>query len=134
MSFLGLIAAIVLCARMKHHWRDARAEMRSQGASPPDEGGRDKVERLREVLAAEPQRPREQGYRPVQRPVVLPTAGNTASKSLLLHAVGLSEANDVDAVMTQWESLTIKRLKHEARTLPRDAPDELHVGQLTLQH
>ena len=31
MSFLGLIAAIMICTRMKHHWQDARDEMRANG-------------------------------------------------------------------------------------------------------
>jgi signal transduction histidine kinase len=37
MSFLGLIAAIMLCNRMKHRWQDARDEMRAVGAEPGDE-------------------------------------------------------------------------------------------------
>jgi signal transduction histidine kinase len=41
MSFLGLLAAIVLCMRMKHHWQEARDEMRSLGATPSDADHRD---------------------------------------------------------------------------------------------
>lgn len=34
MTFLGLIAAFVICTRMKHHWQEARDEMRANGGKP----------------------------------------------------------------------------------------------------
>ena len=33
MSLLGLIAAIMLCSRMRHHWQEARTEMRGPDAA-----------------------------------------------------------------------------------------------------
>src|SRR5205085_184047 len=34
MSFLGLIAAIFLCSRMRRYWQESRAQARELGAGP----------------------------------------------------------------------------------------------------